>query len=97
MTNTDKGAVVQTTMNAGAVLATMETVDACLHSLNMDADTKAMHITRFSEARAFFSEMMAENEDMKKLLRAQEQVMTAYRELIEHRNRQIIALGGEEL
>lgn len=33
------------------VLAVMDTIDVCLHQLQMDPNTKAMHIARFTAAR----------------------------------------------
>lgn len=41
------------------------------------------------------AELIEENAAMKELLRVQDEAMSAYRELVEHRNRQIIVLGGE--
>jgi hypothetical protein len=40
------------------VSAILDTVDACLHSLNMDADVKAMHIRRFTGARSAVADLM---------------------------------------
>ena len=39
-------------------LAVLDTVDACLHQLKMDPDVKAMHIARFTEARAAIAELI---------------------------------------
>ena len=45
-------------MSAVDVLAVMDTVDACLHSLRMDSEVKAQHIARFTEARAAVAELI---------------------------------------
>lgn len=39
--------------------------------------------------------LIRDNTAMRDLLQVQDQAMAAYRELVEHRNRQIYALGGE--
>lgn len=40
------------------VLAVLETTDACLHNMQADADAKALHIARLSEARAAVAELI---------------------------------------
>jgi hypothetical protein len=45
------------------VSAVMDTVDALLHSLKMYPDTKAMHISRFTQARDAVAEYIAANEE----------------------------------
>jgi hypothetical protein len=47
------------------------------------------------QAYAAVSELMKEHATTLELLRIQDETMIAFRELVEHRNRQLIALGGE--
>jgi predicted DNA-binding protein (UPF0278 family) len=64
-------------MNAQAqrvdVLAGMDTVDACLHSLRMDAEVKAMHINRFTEVRTAVAELIQRDKAQREALEICEQ------------------------